>query len=123
LIHLAIKVESQVLKKKSFKSTHNDGFYKSNGRTKIDFKIKIFLPISLENPPHNIKSLKDNFSFPNPKSPTKTSNKKCFECLGFGHITANCPNKRTVMVKGGITVSDHSDQYSRANSPTPSKIP
>jgi len=28
LVHLAIKVESQVLKKTSLKSAHNDGFYK-----------------------------------------------------------------------------------------------
>ena len=27
-----------------------------------------------------------------PKSPTKTSNIKCFKCLGFGHIALHCPN-------------------------------
>ena len=27
-----------------------------------------------------------------------------FKCLGFGHITANCPTKRTMMVKGGLEV-------------------
>jgi len=30
LVHLAIKVESQLLKKTNFKNTHNDGFYKSS---------------------------------------------------------------------------------------------
>ena len=30
LVHLAIQVESQVLKKTTFKNTHNDGFYKSS---------------------------------------------------------------------------------------------
>ena len=35
------------------------------------------------------------------KSPTKTSSAKCFKFSGFGHIAANCPNKRTMMVKGG----------------------
>jgi len=29
LVHLAIKFESQVLKKNSLKNIHNDGFYKS----------------------------------------------------------------------------------------------
>jgi len=29
LVHLAIKVETQLLKKTNFKNTHNDGFYKS----------------------------------------------------------------------------------------------
>ena len=28
-----------------------------------------------------------------PKSPTKTSNIKCFKCLGFGHIALHCPQK------------------------------
>ena len=41
----------------------------------------------------------------------------------FGHFTANCPNKRTMMVKGGIVVSDHSDQSSWCKSPTPFKTP
>jgi len=38
LVHLAIKVESQVLKKKSFKNTHNDGFYKSSWKGKNKFQ-------------------------------------------------------------------------------------
>jgi len=36
-----------------------------------------------------------------PKTPTKTLSKKCFKCLGFRHIAADCPTKRTMMVKGG----------------------
>ena len=107
LVHLAIKVESQILKKKYFKNTHNDGFYKSSWKDKINFKIKIFLPISLENPPPQHKICKDNPSPSSTKSSTKTSSKKCFKCLGFGHIVSNCSNKRTMMVKRGIIVSDH----------------
>jgi len=64
---------------------------------------------------------KDNPSLCRPKSPTKTSNKKCFKCLGFGHRAANYPEKRIMLVKRGIVVSEHSDQSSRSNSPTPSK--
>ena len=54
-----------------------------------------------------------------PKSPTKTSSQKCFKCLGFEHIATNCPSKRTMMVKGGFVMSDHSSQSSK--SPTSSK--
>ena len=50
--------------------------------------------------------------------PNKTSSTKCFKCLGFGHISANYPNKRTMIVKGGLVVSDRSDQSSRSTSPT-----
>ena len=69
------------------------------GRVKINFTIKIFLPIHLKNAPP--QTSKDNLSSSRTKSPTKISNKKCFKCLGFGHIIANCLNKRTLMVKGG----------------------
>jgi len=58
LIHLAIKVESQILKKKSFKNTHNNGFYKSSWKDKNKFHTNIFLPISLKNPPRKINILK-----------------------------------------------------------------
>jgi len=34
LVHLAIKVESQLLKKTHFKITHNDDFYKSSWKDK-----------------------------------------------------------------------------------------
>ena len=61
---------------------------------------------------------KDNLSPCRTKLPTKTSNKKCFKCLGFGYIALNCPSKRTMMVKWEIVVSGHSDQSS-----TPSKTP
>ena len=56
-----------------------------------------------------------------PKSPSKSSCKKCFKCLGYGYIAANCPTKCTMMVKGDQVVSEHSDNSSRSNSPSPSK--
>jgi len=43
--------------------------------------------------------LKTNLPPLPPKSPTKTSSAKCFKCLGFGHIDANCQTKRTMMVE------------------------
>jgi len=45
-----------------------------------------------------------------PKSPPKTSSQECFKCLRFGHIAANCPSKRNMMVKGGVVMSDHSSK-------------
>jgi len=56
-----------------------------------------------------------------PKSPTKTSNRKCFKCLGFGHIASNCPFKHNMTVHEGVLLSDHSSQRSR--SPNPSRSP
>jgi len=42
LVHQAIKVESQLLKKINFKNTHNDGFYKSSCKDKNKISIKTF---------------------------------------------------------------------------------
>jgi len=64
---------------------------------------------------------KDKPSTSTPKSPTKISSTKCFKCLGFGNIVANCPTKRTMIVKGRVVVSDHSSQSSRSSSPTSSR--
>jgi len=108
LVHLAMKVESQVLKKNSFINTHNDEFYKSSWKGKNKFQNQDSPSnFSKETSPHH-KDYKDKSSTPKP--PTKTSSQKCFKCLGFGHIVANCPSKGTMMVKGGIVVSDHSSQ-------------
>ena len=94
LVHLAIKVESQLFKKTSFKHIYNDGFYDSSWKGKNKFSkqdnpSKEFTPKTYKNPsPSRTKSL------------VKTSSTKSFKCLGFGHIAVNCPNKRTMMVRG-----------------------
>jgi len=98
VVHLAIKVESQLLKKTNFKNTHNDGFYKSLWKDKNKISTKYFLSnFSKETTSHHIVS-KEKPSTSTNKSPTKTSSTKCFKCLGFGHIVANYPTKRTMMV-------------------------
>jgi len=95
LVHLAIKVESQILKKTTFKNTHSDDFYKSSRKDANNIYTK-------SSPSHSSKEItthqkvsKDHLFTFTTKSPTKTSNMKCFKCLGFGHIAANCPTKRT----------------------------
>ena len=120
LVHLAIKVDYQISKKNSFKKFHNDGFYHSSSTHKQK---------SSSTFPSNFKkesTYKSQDSKPSPsnhKSPTKTSSKKCFKYLGYGHITADCPTKRTMMIKEGEVVSEHSDKSSTSNSPSPSKVP
>jgi len=89
LVHLAIKVESQFLKKTSSKTTHNDGFYKTSRKDKNQTSSKTFLFNLVKETTYNPRVSKPTPS--TPKSPTKTSSKKCFKCLGFGHIAVNCP--------------------------------
>ena len=99
MVHVAIKVESQLLKKTPFKNTHNDGFYKSSWKDTNKNSTKTSPSnFSNETTSHQ-KVSKHNPSPSTPKSPTKTSSTKCFKCLGFGHIAANCPNKITTMLK------------------------
>ena len=93
LVHLAIKVESHILTKTTFKNTHPDDFYKSSGNDKNN--------ISTTNSPSNFSKettssynvFKDKPYTSTPKSPTKPSSTKCFKCLGIGRIASNCPNK------------------------------
>jgi len=125
LVHLAIKVESQLLKKTSFQKSHNDGFYHSSWKNKN--KTSSNFPSNFKDSTYKTRDSKPSPS--NPKSPTKTSNRKCFKCLGYGHIASNCPSKRNMMVHEGVFVSDRSSQHSkspntsRSSSENESEIP
>jgi len=110
LVHLAIKVESQLSKKASFQKPHNDGFYHTSW-TNNQKSTSTFPSNFKKESTYKTKDLKPSPS--TPISPTMTSSKKCFKCLGFGHIATNCPTKRLVMVKGDQVVSEHSDNSSR----------
>jgi len=57
LVHLSIKVESQLLKKTHVKNTHNDGFYKSSRKEKNKRIQKVFLPILQKKPLPNLEFL------------------------------------------------------------------
>jgi len=92
-------VESQILKKTTFKNTHNDGFYKSSWKDKNKTSTKTFPSNFSKKTTSHHRVSKDQPSTSTPKSPTKTSSRKYFKCLDFGRIAANCPTKRTMMVK------------------------
>ena len=90
LVHLAIKVESQLAKKNAFKNYPNDGYYNNSWENKKAFSKH----------PSKDSSFKPKESKPStstPKSPIKSSSKKCFKCLGYGHIASNCPLKGLCM--------------------------
>jgi len=56
VVHIAIKVESHLLKT-TFKNTHDDGFYKSSRKDANNISTKILLPIFQTNPLLNQKFL------------------------------------------------------------------
>jgi len=96
VVHLAIKVESQLLKNFFFKNTHNDGFYKSSWKDTNKIARKT-LPSKFSKETTSDHRVSKTIS--TPKSLTKSSSRKCFKCLGFRHRDVNCPNKRTMMIK------------------------
>jgi len=112
LLHLAIKVESQISKKNAFKDTHNDGFYNNSWKNRNKSFSKY--------PPKESSSKAKDFkpSKSNHKSPTKSSSKKCFKCLGYGHIASNCPSKRNMFIHDGVVVNEHDSEFSRHSSPS-----
>ena len=108
LVHLAIKVESQLSKKSFSKTTHSGGYYHSSWKNTNKTSSKIFVKESTS------KSRVSQPSPSLPKSPTKTSSKICFKCLGYGHIASNCPSKHNMMVHEGVVMSNHSSQKSNS---------
>jgi len=99
VVHLAIKVESHLLKKTTFQNTHNDGFYTSSRKDANKISTKTSPSNFSKDTTSHHKVSKINPSTSTPKSPTKTSSTQCFKCLSFRHIAAHCPNKRTIMLK------------------------
>ena len=95
MVHMAIKVEQQ-LKRKGTRSFQNPGSstsWRSNGRKDegVAFKSKIEPPKRRDEAPSVNKGKNE--------SQTRNHDIKCFCCLGVGHITSQCPNKRTMIAR------------------------
>ena len=93
---MAIKVETQLQKKKEAKrsSSYND-YFSSTWKDK-ERKHDKSAPKSSQDPPPWTNSFKPSNETPNSSQGIRTSSIKCFKCLGYGHIALNCPTKRTM---------------------------
>ncbi|XP_068497753.1 uncharacterized protein [Phaseolus vulgaris] len=114
LVHLASKVESQIAMKNAFKNSSNDGYYHSSWKNKN----KSFSKFPSKDSTFKPRDSNSSTSIPTPKSPTKSSSKKCFKCLGYGHIASNSPSKRNMYMHDGVVVSEHESENSRRSSPS-----
>jgi len=112
-----MKVESQLAKKNALKNSPNDGYYNNSWKNKNTFS-----NIPSKDSSFNPKESKPSTS--THKSPIKSSSKKCFKCLGYGHIASSCPSKRNMFIHDGVIVSKHDSETSRHSSPSksPSEI-
>eukprot|EP00257_Ricinus_communis_P017854 XP_015576396.1 uncharacterized protein LOC107261464 [Ricinus communis] len=98
MLHMAIKIELQ-LKQKSKNSSSINSNWKFNwkGTNSAQNKGK---EVSKDNKTET-KGDQSNKSRTQEGKPKKI---QCFKCLGYGHIYSQCPNKRTLALKGGELV-------------------
>jgi len=113
ILHLALKVESQLKKKQEAKRStpYNDYYSKTwKGKERKDEK-----PPSKDHPPRT-NSFRTSHENANSSQGSRSSSIKCFKCLGYGHIASNCLTKRNMILNPkGEVESEHS-------SPPPQKV-
>nr|KYP35564.1 hypothetical protein KK1_043387 [Cajanus cajan] len=98
LVQLCSRVEHQ-LKRKTFRKDSTPSYSKS---------FKKEGPSSNPFPKEKEKETSQRTS----SKETKTSDIKCFKCLGRGHIASQCPTKKTMILKG----QDHYSSLDEATS-------
>jgi len=114
ILHLALKVESQLKKKQEAKRStpYNDYYSRTwKGKERKDEK-----PPSKDHPPRT-NSSRTSHENANSSQGSRTSSIKCFKCLGYGHIASNCPTKRNMILNPkGEVESGHSSPPSPKSS-------
>uniref|UniRef100_A0A151UF34 Retrovirus-related Pol polyprotein from transposon 17.6 n=1 Tax=Cajanus cajan TaxID=3821 RepID=A0A151UF34_CAJCA len=100
LVQLCIKVEQQVLRKNFKESTYLSSYskkdYKREGK---NFKKKNTFDSSKNLDKGKEKEKEKEKKYTSHTS-TKSSEIKCFKCLGRGHIASQCPNKKVMILRG-----------------------
>nr|KYP32246.1 hypothetical protein KK1_047114 [Cajanus cajan] len=98
LVQLCIKVEQQNLRKNfktsSYSSSYSKNDYKREGTT-FEKKNTFDSSKNLDKGKEKEKEKKNTSH-----TSTKTSDIKCFKCLGRGHIASQCPNKKVMILRG-----------------------
>jgi len=105
LIQLCIKVEQQILRKGSCRK---ESSY-SNSYPKKEYKKERENSVSKDKSKESPKSLGKDVS----TRQTCSRNIQCFKCLGRGHIASQCPNRRTMILRGRDKYSSQDDESSR----------
>jgi len=92
LVQLCIRVEQQIKRMSSSKSY---GFHSYPRKDQTQGILGVAPSKPKENKGKTIQK-----STPKTSSQARTSNIKCFICLGRGHIASQCPTKKTMIMKG-----------------------
>nr|KYP43823.1 Transposon Ty3-I Gag-Pol polyprotein [Cajanus cajan] len=118
LVQLCIKVEQQVLRKNfkkesSFSSSYYKKDHKREGKT-FEKKITFDSSKNLDKGKEKEKE-KDKGKYTSHTS-TKSSEIKCFKCLGRGHIVSQCPNKKVMILRGQDIYSSQDEATTSSSS-------
>jgi len=108
---LALGIEIQLKRKRRAKKTYSPNHYFSHSWKGNDKKKHDKFPSnSHQEPPSKSKSPSDHIHH---STSQRSSSIKCFKCLGYNHITLNCPTKRSMILKKSNDVeSEHSSPHS-----------
>ncbi|KAK5846068.1 hypothetical protein PVK06_002336 [Gossypium arboreum] len=111
IVHDAIKVEKQLTKKSSIRTYANPANNSKwgQGTSKKDFLNR---PKEQNNPAKFSKPVGESSKGKKVSNPNHTRDIKCFKCLGRGHITSQCPNRRTMVMNasGEIESKDEKEE-------------
>nr|KYP57641.1 hypothetical protein KK1_003907 [Cajanus cajan]KYP57649.1 hypothetical protein KK1_003916 [Cajanus cajan] len=117
LVQLCIKVEQKNLRKNfktsSYSSSYSKNHYKREGKY-FEKKNTFESSKNLDKGKTKEEKEKKNTSH----TSTKSSDIKCFKCLGRGHIASQCPNKKVMILRGQ---DNYSSQDEATTSPSSSE--
>ena len=108
LVQLCIRVEQQLKRKPSSKS------YGSHSYPRKDQAHGI-LGAAPSKPKEDKGKTIEKYT-PKTSSQERTSNIKCFKCLGRGHIASQCPTKKTMIMRGQDIYSSQEETTSSPSS-------
>nr|KYP69622.1 Retrovirus-related Pol polyprotein from transposon 17.6 [Cajanus cajan] len=96
LVQLCVRVEQQRMRK-SYKNSSNSSFLKKDSKKEG----KTFEKKKTFEPSKNLATEKDKGKGKDTThTSSRTSDIKCFKCLGRGHIASQCPTKKVMIMRG-----------------------
>nr|KYP31779.1 hypothetical protein KK1_047728 [Cajanus cajan] len=113
LVQLCIRVEQQNLRKNSFKGkTQTSSYIKKDYKREGQYDSSKNFSKGLEKEKEKEKDKNKNVV----TSSSKTSDIKCFKCLGRGHIASQCPTKKVMILRGQDIYSSVDESSSTTSS-------
>nr|KYP31227.1 hypothetical protein KK1_048647 [Cajanus cajan] len=113
LVQLCIRVEHQNLRKNSFKGkTQSSSYIKKDYKREGQYDSSKKFSKGQEKEKEKEKEKNKNVV----TSSSKTSDIKCFKCLGRGHIASQCPTKKVMILRGQDIYSSVDESSSTTSS-------